>query len=234
MILDRPPDHGQPQPRPASAHDLLGVEGFEDVLQVRACDALARIGHGENGVIPLPDVVVSLNRPVEVPVARGQRDRPAAGHGLGGIGQKIHDCLVQVDGRALDVQQVRGQSVRIGPGDERSSRFSNSGVLRELLDDGVEIDDLSAWTPRRARVSRSWTIAAALAPPFMIFSTWVRRRLSAGDVVEQQLRIADQDPQNVVEVVGDAARQRAQGLHLFRPLKTLLKLLPLLSAACGR
>ena len=86
----------------------------------------------------------------------------------------------------------------------------------------------SGW--RREKASRRWVSAAARCAPRMALSTEraSRSESSAPPVGERalhRLQIADDDGQQVVEVVRDAAGQLADRLHLLRLRKLLLRAL---------
>ena len=73
--------------------------------------------------------------------------------------------------RAFDIQQIFSQSdlyADLGIGCPQVFKFQR---LLKIGDDGIQINNASAWTPLLARVRRSWTMAAARTPPFIIFST---------------------------------------------------------------
>ena len=78
-------------------------------------------------------------------------------------------------------------------------------------------------TCRRLNAS-SWPVsAAARAAAFRISSAW-RRSAVVVEPVDQELAVADDHRQQVVEVVRDAAGEPADRLHLLRLAQLLLEL----------
>ena len=60
-------------------------------------------------------------------------------------------------------------------------------------------------------------------------------RAPLGDLFLEELRVADEDSQDVVEVVGDSPGQRPERLHLLRPTQSLFEPLAfLLQLLAGR
>ena len=80
-------------------------------------------------------------------------------------------------------------------------------------------------TCRRLNAS-SWPVsAAARAAAFLISSAW-RRSWLVLEAVDQELAVAGDRGQEVVEVVRDAAGEAADRLHLLRLAQLRLELAP--------
>ena len=79
----------------------------------------------------------------------------------------------------------------------------------------------------RLNASSCLVSPAARSAARWISSTSARRSSLVGSASEQELGAAQDDGQQVVEVVGDAARQLADGVHLLRLPELLLERAPL-------
>ena len=103
-----------------------------------------------------------------------------------------------MDRGAHDVEQFRFQ-----PGFDLDTRVQGSQALvfradEVFTDEIIEVSYLQVETPRRARVSRSWTMAAAFLPDSRMTSIGLRRGLSPGQIHQQQVRVAHDSRKDVV------------------------------------
>ena len=96
VVLHRSPDDGQTQSRTTSAHDLLGVEGFEDAAQVPNGDTRPVVGNSENRIVPLDHVIVAPHGPVQMAVFRSDDDLTPMRDGLRRVGDEVHHRLTQM------------------------------------------------------------------------------------------------------------------------------------------
>ena len=114
--------------------------------------------------------------------------------------------VFQMDRRSLDIQQIL---IRFGPeGDIRmvGLRFSNSGVLKKSETTLFRLTTSDRHTPpgQRQQILDDRC-------PFFTGLQDVRHvsleRASLGNLLQKQLRIADKDPEDIIEIMGHTARQ---------------------------
>ncbi len=91
VILHGPPDNRQTQSRPAPSHDLLRIERLEDLSEIPGGDAHPAVGYRQDHVIPFLQIIISLDRLVQVAVLRPDGHLPPARYGLCRVGNQVHD-----------------------------------------------------------------------------------------------------------------------------------------------
>ena len=148
-------------------------------------------------------------RLVQFRIAGLYRQSASLGHGVPGVDGEVHDDLLDLARVRLDV----AQAVRQRSGETYVLADDAAQHPVQLPDDRVEIEDaglqdLAAAEGEQLTCEGSCVLGrfqdlADLAP--------LRRRQPP----EKPLTIADDDAQEVVEVVGDPARQPADGVHLL-------------------
>ena len=227
MILDGSPDHGQPQAGAAAPHDLLGIEGFEDALPVLGADALAAVGHRQYHVISSGELLKALAGDVEGDAARRDDNAPPVGLGLGGVGHQVHEHLLEADRASEDQRQLPAErQFDI----ERRGGLEKLAILRRtavLGDQPVEVEGLPRHHPAPGEGQE---VLDDLRRPHARVADGDddrAQRVVGGHVMEEQVGVADDTRQDVIEVVGHPSGKQAQGLHLLRTLQALLQLLAL-------
>ena len=185
-------------------------------------DAGAAVGDREAGVAagPQPGQAVPVGD-----VHRRQRHRDpadAAGNRLPRVGAEVHHHLV--DARAIgehvgDVAREPGHQL-----DARRQRRPQQP--HRFLDDLAQPDDAPlVRLPPPEREDLLDELAGARAR-LLDFRQALLRRMLRHEILPRQFDVADDRAEDVVEVVRDAAGERAEGLHLLRLAQRRLQPLP--------
>ena len=148
--------------------------------------------------------------------------RPAAGHGVARVDHEVHDDLLELTGvrehaarpslrddRELDVLPNQPPEHRLEALDD--AREVEHARLEHLL--AAEREELAGQRWPRARRASSTSVEVA-----------ARGIVRLADVEEQRVAVARDDGEEVVEVVGDAAGEPADRLHLLRLPELLLQM----------
>ena len=181
----------------------------------------AGVGHDEH------DVRAGLHRRVsggvllvDVDVARLDRQLPAVGHGVARVDGEVHDDLLELTRIGFDASQ---SGLQRRHQDDVLADQSPQHVVH-LRDDGVEVEDprLEHLLPAEGEELAGEGGGALrrledLAPPS------AAARSSRDQAPQDDVAVADDDAEDVVEVVGDAAGQPADRLHLLRLAELLLQ-----------
>ncbi|MNK35509.1 hypothetical protein D3C87_540380 [compost metagenome] len=211
-LADEAVRHGQAQAS-ALAFALGGEEGLEDLVDYVALHAVARVGDGQQHVLPFQHVrMLAGVGGVECDVAQGKSQPPALVH-----------RIARIDGH---VQQHVFHLVRVDQGMPQA--VADEGLLGNRLAQRAA-DQLMHAAQQAAQVRHKRF--QRLAPRK---GQQLRRQLGApldgrGGRIEapgrlrivghrqfQQLQIAGNDLQDVIEIVGHAARQLADRFELLR------------------
>ena len=202
----------QPQPC-ALARGLGGVEGFEDVRQMIGGNADAVVAHGHHNVVARRN-----ERRFLLNVRLGEFDRggfdgdtATLGHGIPGIGGQVHQDL-------LDLDRVDADAAEPLPGDEvEFDVFANQAVQRpsDVGDDGIQVDDAKCLYLFAAEGEQLPGQLRGSAGGGEYFLKLVLDRASRNDRIQGQFGIAGDDGEQVVEIVGDSARETADGIHFL-------------------
>ena len=201
---------------------LGGEERIEDALDDGRVDAGAGVGDGQAGVAARPQTGQAL--PVG-DVHRRQRHRDpadAAGNRLPRVGAEVHHHLV--DARAIG--EHVGDVAR-EPGDHLDARRQRRPQQpHRFLDDLAQPDDAPlVRLPPPEREDLLDELAGARAR-LLHFRQALLRRMLRHEILPGQLDVADDRAEDVVEVVGHAAGEGAEGLHLLRLAQRRLQPLP--------
>ncbi len=204
----------------AAAHLLGGEERLEDGgLQVRG-DPHAGVGHREAHVAARLEVAAAqAGRGVDLAGEGAQGQGAALGHGVAGIDAEVEDHLLDLGGVRGHRRQVRrrpelqGDVLADHPAQhllqavEQGAQIHRGGGQGTVLPaEGQQLVDQGAGL--RAGAQDALEVAAGVA---------------GGQVAAQQLAVAHDHLQEVVEVVGDAAGQAADRLHLLGVLHLALE-----------
>ena len=90
LIFDRSPNHRHPQAGAASTHGLFGVERFKYSIDICCSNTNSGIRDRQGDVISFFNVIIALDRFVDISVTTPNRNHATFRHGLGGIGYQIH------------------------------------------------------------------------------------------------------------------------------------------------
>ena len=204
------------------AHFLRCKEWLEEMGAHRGVHARAAVGHGHHRVGPGDGTQMCLReRLVQLHIGRLDGQLPAVGHGIARVHGKIHEHL-------LDLVGIREHGDQ---GDMLTDQPPQHAV--HIRHHDVEIEDLRLQhlSPAvREQLPRERRRAlGCLADLLDILAL----RVAGGQVAQQQLCVAENGGQQVVEVVGDAARQLAHGFHLLRLAELLLEVALIADVALG-
>ena len=221
-LLDDAVDGGESEPGPAP-HFLRGEERFEDVRAHVGRHAGAGVAHLERHVVARRHRKVSRReRRVRVEVAGDDAEFAAVGHGIAGVGGEIDQDLLELR-RVRDDQPQPGVQRRLDPNVFADGAFEQAA---QILDDGVDVD---RGGPQHLAAAEGEQLAGqgggALAGFFDLLEVRVDRLVRA-DLVEQHLAVAGDRRQDVIEVVGDSARETADRLHLLGLAELIFETLP--------
>src|SRR5262249_43613088 len=221
--------HGQAHARPLAA--LLGrEERLEDASTNLVGDPGARVGDRDHQVPPGGDAAVLAGvLLVELDDARREAQYAAVRHGVAGVDREIQQDLLDLARISQDEHAVIGEvALDLDVLVERGSQQAD-----DLLDRAVEVDgDVLVLAAAREAEQRPRELGGAV--------TGLLDRLRRGDgpLVEsardlEKLGVPHDAGEDVVEVVGDAAGQGPDGLHLLGLVELLLQL-DLLRDVTGR
>ena len=148
-------------------------------------------------------------------------ERAALGHGVARVDRDVEQRRFELGAVGLDrAQASSASSVRtsIRSPSVRSSR-SVMPRIRSLT------SITSGWSGWRRAKASSWPVSAAARPAAWTIASAKRIRFVLGDAgPAQHVGRALDDGQQIVEIVGDAAGELAERLHLLRLAQLLLGL----------
>ena len=149
------------------------------------------------------------------------RHRAAVRHRVARVDREVDDHLLDLRRVGLHRREARA---RASSTSSTSSPIRRRSRLSMSATTALRSSTRGCSTCRRLNAS-SWRVsAAARADAFLISSAWRRSRASSMPL-DQELAVAEDHGQQVVEVVGDAAGEAADRLHLLRLAELLLELL---------
>ena len=203
------------RPSPVPLPGALVVKNGSKARALRPfVHALAGIRDRDDDVAARPDrrSLRRQHRADDLGGARLDRQHAAARHRVAGVDREVHHDLLDLAGVGLDPSGIRGErdleehvladqapQQPFDPG-QHLVRIEDLDLQHLLAADGEEL-------PRQRR--RALAGVADAAP--VVVALAVRARL-----LQRQVGGAVDDRQQVVEVVGDAAGEAAQALHLLR------------------
>ena len=148
---------------------------------------------------------------VEIDVARLDGQHAAVGHGVAGVDDQVHQHL-------LELRRVEADAAEIARGDDAQLDVLADDAPQQVLhlhDQRVEIDDARLGDlPAREAEELPGQRRAALGGVADAAEVLVRR-VVAFELGAGHLDVAEDGRQQVVEVVGDAAGEAADALHLL-------------------
>ena len=214
VVLDRTPHHGHTETGAAAPQNLFGVEGLENAGQVFFGNAVPAVRHPQENIFPLGDFFVTGQGLVHITAFGGNTDQAAARLGFGGIGNQIQNRLFKMDRRAFHVGQIRlADNLEVHIRMEADQLL----VLRrtdDVGDDIVEIDDFKGGNPPAGQGQKVLHDGGGLEAGFLDRHHRGRQGAVHRKIHQNQIGIADDAREDIVEIMGHASRQKAEGLHL--------------------
>ncbi len=216
--LARDPIDGRQAQSRALAPFLGRVERFEEVFPRLPIHADARVGDGEER-ISSRDHVEMLERVgfVEFGFARLDRDRSAVGHRVPRIDREVDEDLVELAGVDADVARWA-----VEPQDQANVLADEWSQHRlGVADRGLDVDDpwpydlLATEGQELGRERRGTVRRIGDGRDSAEGLHGVEGVVVGGQIVGEQLAVATDREQHVVEVMGDAARQAPDRLELL-------------------
>ena len=205
-------DHGQAEPG-ALADVLGGEEGLGDLRQHVGGNAAAAVGDGEHDIVARPAGRADCRRRPRA-LSRGDGDRAALRHRVARVDDQVHQRELELGAVGVGAPDAVARS---------ASRAATSppSVWREQLGDGGR--QLGRCRSRPAAASGGGRRRAAGRPaPTPCSAAWrVMPRILLLLVVQlqpplDQAEAAEHGGEQIVEIVGDAAGQLADRVHLAR------------------
>src|SRR5260370_6768253 len=216
-------DHRQSQSR-SMAGPFGSEKRFKDARQYRCVHAHPRVGNDKQGVRPGRGSHVEPHKIiVQLDVLGFQRESSALGHRVARVDAEIHQHLFELSG----ICSYRRQSLRQRHFD--LDVFSNDPLqhLQEVSNDVVQIQDAQL---KHLLPAESQHLAGQGRPTFSGHVDLLR-----GSVIFRNARklfcevaaIAQDDRQQIIEIVRDSTCQRPDGFHFLRLPELLLQFSPL-------
>ncbi len=150
----------------------------------------------------------------------GPHDDPAAlRHGVAGVDHEVDDDLLQLVEVGLDQPQVAAVA-------HVDLDLLADQATHHVLQFGEHVGELQHLGPQRLAAREGEQLPHQAGGPVGVLLDLhdvLERRIGRPVVREQQVGIAEDGGQHVVEVVRDAARELADGLHLLRLGEALLQ-----------
>ncbi len=219
MSLDDPVDHGQPQPRPL-ARLLGGEEGLEGALAGLLLHAVAIVDDGQRGVLAgCQRREQGALRGGEGLDAEPDHQLAAVGHGVAGVDAQVHHDLVQLRALPGDVHAGLDLGEDLDPGVEDAPDQPD-----HLLQHLREVHAAPLRTPAPAEGQQLAREPHGLVQGHLhLLQAGLHLRPVVALQPAQVAQVDQQRREQVVEVVGHAAGNLADGLQLLRLQQLLLQ-----------
>ena len=211
-LADEAVGHGQAQAR-TLAFALGGEERFENLVDHVALHAMARVGDGQQHVLPLQHIGMQAGvGGIERDIAQGERQATALVHRVARIDGHVQQHvfhLVRVDQgmpQAVADEGFLGHRLAQGAADQLMHAAQQASQVRHQR--------LQRLTPRKGQQLRR-----QLGAPLDGRGSRIEAPGRLGIVGHrqfQQLQVAGNDLQHIIEIVGHAARQLADRFQLLR------------------
>ncbi len=148
---------------------------------------------------------------VELDVCGDDGKPTAIRHGIPGVDGEVHNDLFDLAGVGLDPPQVWGQGRR----QRDVSADEPPEHCLEIAHDAVQVEDLGL---KHLLAAEGEELARKICPPLSSLDDLFDLAAAVGvlDVLEQHVANADDHTEDVVEIVGDAARQPADRLQFLQ------------------
>jgi hypothetical protein len=204
------------QAEAGAAADVLGrEERLEHVLQ-------RGLVHAHAGVLDA-DLHARAERVVGVAVAgvHAQGQHAAPRHGVAGVDAEVEQRLLQLRRLAADVQLRLDVELELDVADQRA-RDEPAEVLDERADVDRGVADAGAAGDAEELVRHLGRAGGRVDRVAQHVELDVGRALAGLHVALQLRQVAEHDREQVVELVGDAAGEATDGLHLLALEQALL------------
>ena len=210
-LLDDAVGRGKPQAGPFALL-LGGEERVEDLVQRLGRDAAALVRDRDAHVFALGNAgPFQRQSGPQADILGADRDLAAAGHGVAGVHDEVHQHLLELPGVGADRPQ-RGV-VRHGDHDPLSDE-----TVEKMAEVGQRVPQVDELRRQRLLAREGEQLAHQGRRPVGVLRDLVQVRIIGVRVVapqHQKVAMARDRRQQVVEVMRDAARQLADGLHLL-------------------
>jgi len=208
VLVDDGPDRGQPQPVAGLLGGEIGVEDLGDYLRI---DAASLVPYNDLDVAPWPEG--GNGRRWEVRILQSDCQVSAVGHGLPGVDDEVGDNLldlafVRIDWPLVCVMMINEAHVAAGEVE-----------ARDLLD---HVPQTHVFLDRRSALGEGQQLFGQPHGAGHGFLRFHERRVTGmlfWEIVHGDRDVAEQPQQDVVEVVRDPARERADALELVQFLQ---------------
>ena len=195
----------------AAAEGLGGEEGLEHALQHRRLDALAGVADVDLHVVARRHLDHAGERGVELAQRNGDRQLAAFGHGVAGVDREVEDGVLEL------VRVDQGVQRRAGQAQVDADRLAQRAreQVRHVVDQRT---DLHRGRRERlpAREGEEPPDQLGTAPRRLQRRIDELRARTAAHALLQRGQVADDDGEQVVEVMREPAGELAHGLHLLR------------------
>src|ERR1700733_4385693 len=210
-LLDDAVDGGETETR-ALSHFLGGKKWLENVRLNFGVHAGARVSDRDHDVEAGNDVSAIF--------AIFYFQKAAARHGIARVNSEIHDDLIDLTAVGLHSAEIRSADDRQFNifADETAEHFFN------VRDDCVEIDDFWLEYLLAAEGEELLRKRCGAVTGFQNFVDRFAKRLVTGRILLESFGIADDDAEEIIEVVRHTAGEPANGFELMRKDELLLEL----------
>ncbi len=204
--------HGRKAETGALARRFRGVERLEYAGHGFTVHAAAVIADRERNISSGAHRTVLVDASlVKNDICRADLEGPAIGHGIPGIYRKVDDDLLQLSRVSLYSSQAR-----IFHGDERDIFTDESAEDPvDVGDDFVEIDHFRLQQLAAAEGQQLAGECGSALAGFSYFLYFLQERRIISQAIDEQIAIAGNDSQQVVEIMRDSSGKPSDGLHFL-------------------
>ena len=203
--------HGRQPEAGALAHRLGGEERLEDVLERFAAHTHAGVAHREHDVAAGHHLrAVELAEALDLRVLGANLQDTAGGHRVARVDGQVHEHL-------LDLARVSAGGPQLFTRREEEGHVLADHAVQQGqggADQRVEVE-LTQLEHLTSAIGQQLTRELGRAPPRLRDHTGALAAVGVGQLVLQEAGGAVDDGEEVVEVVGDAAGQSSDRLHLL-------------------
>ena len=219
-LLDDPVDGRQSQS--GSFPGLLGgEERLEHALLYFRRHAHSRVGDGDHHVRPGGNIMKGARRGFDIDVAQFQAKSSALRHGVARVDHQIHQHLFHLAGIDLDLAELPGDNrVDLHVLAQHAAKHAIHVPQRARQIHDARLQHLLAGEGQDLLGQRSGSLARGAN-----LSEAAVRRVFRRDPPEKKIAVPQDDGEEVVEIMRDAAGQAAHGFHLDGLPQILFELL---------
>jgi hypothetical protein len=155
---------------------------------------------------------------IEIHIGCHDRQLAAPGHGVAGVHREVHDDL-------LDLPGIDQRLLEIGRGGDRQLHVFADDAVEQVPrpdHDVVEVDDPRAQHLLAAEGQELTREPRGALPGRLDLLDVGADRVVGREIPDQHRAIAEDDGEQVVEVVGDAPGELAERVHLLRGAELVL------------